>query len=164
MDTMLPLHLSYEFWVNFRHNTDTSTEGMVGMLNFGYNKINWRGLCGNRSEGAMVFLMSNPEKIVWDEVSKNPSKHAEAVLRSNVENIDMHALSSNIGDWSSNLLRETAWHRCMIFKEDLMKNRFHPENAKYKDWGFWGNEYDEYEYELPLPTISVVVDDDVMCL
>lgn len=160
---MLPLHLSYDFWVNFRHNTDTSTEGMVGMLNFGYNKINWRGLCGNRSEGAMVFLMSNPEKIVWDEVSKNPSKHAEAVLRSNVENIDLHSLSSNIGDWSSNLLRETVWHRCNIFKEDLMNNRFHPDNvSKFEEWGFWGHEDDEYE--LPLSTISVVVDDDVMCL
>jgi len=26
---------------------------------------------------------------------------------------------------------------CMLFKEDLIKNRFHPRNiSKFKDWGF----------------------------
>jgi len=32
---------------------------------------------------------------------------------------------------------------CMLFKEDLMKNRFHPRNIlKFKDWGVNGFESD----------------------
>ena len=32
---------------------------------------------------------------------------------------------------------------CMLFKEELMKNRFHPRNIpKFKDWGVNGFEFE----------------------
>ena len=36
--------------------------------------------------------------------------------------------------------------RCLVFKEDLMKNRFHPRNIiKFKDWGIDGFDSDDSE-------------------
>jgi hypothetical protein len=35
---------------------------------------------------------------------------------------------------------------CLIFKEDIMKNRFHPRNIpKFRDWGIDG--FEDYEEE-----------------
>jgi len=34
-------------------------------------------------------------------------------------------------------------YNCLIFKEELMKNRFHPHNIfKFKDWGVNGFDFD----------------------
>jgi hypothetical protein len=34
--------------------------------------------------------------------------------------------------------------KCLIFKEDLIKNRFHPRNLnKFKDWGI--EEFEDWE-------------------
>jgi hypothetical protein len=35
---------------------------------------------------------------------------------------------------------------CLLFKEDLMKNRFHPRNIpKFRDWGIDG--FEDYEMD-----------------
>jgi hypothetical protein len=40
--------------------------------------------------------------------------------------------------------------RCGVFKEDLVKDRFHPRNliaGKFKDWGIDGFEDDSEDYD-----------------
>ena len=119
---------------------------MMNMLHFGYNKINWCGISANSADGALMFLESNLDKVVWTALSGNQNAKTEKLLRANASQVDMESLAFNVGEWSFNLLRELALCRCMVFKEDLMKNRFHPDNfPKFADWGFWGQGDDEYE-------------------
>ena len=73
----------------------------------------------NSSEGAMRLLEKNQDKINWSLLCKNPG----------IFTYDYKKMKQN----------------CMLFKEDLMKNRFHPCNIpKFKDWridGF-GSDFD----------------------
>ena len=117
---------------------------MMEMLQVGYNKINWSGLSANSADGALMFLESNIDKVYWPSLSGNPNAKTEKLLRANPSQVDTDALAVNVGKWSWNLLRELAWSRCRVFKEDLMKNRFHPVNfAKFAVWGFWEQEEEE---------------------
>ena len=146
MTQSLPLYLDYDFWSKFLNDNKTSPESMMEMLQVGYNKINWSGLSANSADGALMFLESNIDKVYWPSLSGNPNAKTEKLLRANPSQVDTDALAVNVGKWSWNLLRELAWRRCMVFKEDLVKNRFHPDNmSKMEDWGFWGHEEDEYE-------------------
>ena len=78
-------------------------------------KINWSWLSGNPN--AIPLLEKYPEKIVWSWLSRNPS----------------------IFTYDYDAMRE----RCLIFKEDLMKNRFHPRNLdKFRDWRIDGFDSD----------------------
>ena len=64
------------------------------------------------------ILLQYPEKINWYDLSKNP----------------------NIFTYDYEAMRE----KCLIFKEDLIKNRFHPRNLnKFKDWGI--EEFEDWE-------------------
>ena len=144
MTQSLPLYFDYEFWAKFRNDNKTSPEMMMEMLQVGYNKINWSGLSANSEDGALMFLESNLHNVYWPSLSGNPNAKTEKLLRANASLVDMDALAVNVGKWSSNLLRELAWRRCMVFKENLMKNRFHPDNVpKFVDWGFWEQEDEE---------------------
>ena len=146
MTQSVPLYFDYEFWSKFRNDNKTSPEMMTNMLQVGYNKINWSGLSANSADGVFMFLESNLHNVYWPSLSGNPNAKTEKLLRAHPSLVDMDALAVNSGEWSSNLLRELAWSRCIVFKEDLMKNRFHPKNVlKFEDWGFWGHEEDEYE-------------------
>ena len=146
MTQSLPFHLDYDFWMKFRNDTNTTPEMMMNMLDFGYNKINWNGLSANSEDGALIFLEANLHNVEWSSLSRNPNTKTEKLLRANASLVDMDALAFNAGEWSSKLLRELACRRCMVFKEDLMKNRFHPDNfAKFAVWGFWEQEDDEYK-------------------
>ena len=118
------------------------------------------------NSGARELILANPDEFEpWniDHMTSNPCMFdaVEDELKNRPDRVDMDSLLSNpeILEYDYAAM----WRRCMVFKEDLMKNRFHPENAKYKDWGFWGNEdddyplptYDEYEYVFPLPTYDL---------
>ena len=73
------------------------------------DKICWEYFSWNSSEGAMQLLEKNPDKIRWWHLSENP----------HIFKYDYKQMKDN----------------CMLFKEDLMKNRFHPCNIlKFKDW------------------------------
>ena len=145
MTQSLPLYFDYEFWSKFRNDNKTSPESMMEMLQVGYNKINWIGLSANSADGVLMFLEANLHNVYWSSLSGNPNAKTEKLLRANSSLVDMDALAFNAGEWSFNLLCELAWRRCMVFKEDLMKNRFHPDNVtKFAVWGFWGQE-EEYE-------------------
>lgn len=135
-----PLHLAYEFWSQFGFNID-SVDELIGVLSIGYYKINWTGLCANPTEGAITFLSSHIEMIDWVSLCKNKSVYTERVLRSNIDKIDLMTLSSNPAVWARDLFREMACRRCIVFKDDLMNNRFHPDNiSKFVDWGFWNDD------------------------
>ena len=81
------------------------------------------------------------EKLDWLHLSENPA--AIHLLESNPKKIDWEWLSENtaIFQYDYEAMRE----RCGAFKEDLIKDRFHPRNliaGKFKDWGIDGFDSD----------------------
>jgi len=99
------------------------------------DKINWGYLSQNSSLDAIQLLRENPDKIDWDWLSYNPN--AIALLRENPDKIDWGWLSQqkNIFTYDYEKMREN----CLLFKEDLMKERFHPRNLrKFSSWGHSG--------------------------
>ncbi len=148
---------------------NTSPEAVEMLIN-NQEMINWSMLSGNFA--AIEFLLENKDKIVWSKFSSNQHPNAVDFLEANPLNINWCSLSGNTSAlrlfknkcddhntlsriYIKELLTNTAifeydyaamWRRCMVFKEDLMKNRFHPDNVpKFADWGFLGHEEDEYE-------------------
>ncbi len=90
-------------------------------------------MCFNKSEGAMKLLEKNPDKIDWSCLSMNNSKGAMQLLEKNTDKIHWYSFSSNpyIFTYDYKKMKQN----CMLFKEDLMKNRYHPCNIpKFKDW------------------------------
>ena len=72
--------------------------------------IVWVLLSRNTCAEAIELLKENPDKINWSQLSKNP----------------------NIFTYDYDKMREN----CLLFKEDLMKERFHPRNLyKFSSWG-----------------------------
>jgi hypothetical protein len=115
----------------------------IHLLEANPNKINWRWLSKNTS--AIHLLEANPDKIDWLFLSKNPS--AIHLLEANPDKINWGWLHLNpaIFQYDYDAMRE----RCGVFKEDLIKDRFHPRNliaGKFKDWkidGFDSESEDE---------------------
>ena len=92
---------------------------------------------------AIELLKKNQDKIDWYWFSENPC--AIELLKLNQDKIDWQDLSEtpNIFTYNYDIMREN----CLLFKEDLMKNRFHPRNLyKFSSWGFNGG-IDEEENE-----------------
>ena len=83
------------------------------------DKIYWPWLSGNPN--AIHLLEKNQDKIIdWWYLSRNP-----AIFTYDYDKIRAH---------------------CLIFKEDIIKNRFHPRNIpKFRDWGIDG--FEDYEEE-----------------
>ena len=82
------------------------------------DNLNWD--CLSRNINAIQLLRENPDKINWYNLSKNPS----------IFTYDYEKMRENV----------------LLFKEDLMKERFHPRNLrKFSSWGHNGgiNEDDE---------------------
>ena len=103
------------------------------------DRIDWNWLSENPN--AMALLEANPGRIDWQELSRNQA--AIHLLEANQDKIRWTRLSLNtaIFQYDYEAIRE----RCGVFKEDLMKERFHPRNliaGKFKDWGIDGFEDD----------------------
>ena len=82
------------------------------------DKIHWYYLSLNPN--AIQLLKENPDKIDWTNLSKNPS----------IFTYDYEKMRENM----------------LLFKEDLMKERFHPRNLrKFSSWGHEGGIDDDYE-------------------
>jgi hypothetical protein len=108
------------------------------------DKIEWLELSQNPSANALELLMQHPDKIHWLELSKNQSANALKLLMQNQDKVDWTALSSNpaIFTYDYAAMKEN----CLLFKEDLMKERFHPRNLpKFKSWGIDGYDSDSDE-------------------
>ena len=92
---------------------------------------------------AIELLKANPYKIIWWNFSENPC--AIELLKENQYKINWHwlSLNPNIFTYDYDKMREN----CLLFKEDLMKERFHPRNLyKFSSWGHNGG-IDEEENE-----------------
>ena len=113
------------------------------------DNIHWDHLCKNPSEGAIQLLEKNQNKINWSRLCENPSEGAMWLLEKNQDKIDWHWLSQNLYIFKYDYIQMK--QNRMLFKEDLIKNRFHPRNiSKFRDWGINGfdNEYFFYKNEI----------------
>ena len=113
--------------------------GAINLLEANPDRIDWTWLSGNAA--AIHLLESNSDKINWTCLSANPA--AIHLLEANPDKIDWWALSRNpaIFQYDYDAMRD----KCGIFKEDLIKDRFHPRNliaGKFKDWGIDGFDSD----------------------
>ena len=103
------------------------------------DKIHWPWL--SRNPAAIHLLEKNPGSIDWAFLSVNPA--AIHLLEANQDKInwDWFYLNPAIFQYDYDAMRE----RCGAFKEDLIKDRFHPRNliaGKFKDWGIDGFDSD----------------------
>ena len=135
------------------------------MLESNPDKINWEILSTNIN--AIHLLESNPDKINWHYLSKNTN--AIHLLEANQDKINWQAISANSGalkilernqnmiDWlflsiNHNICTydyDKMNEQCLIYKEELIKNRFHPRNLnKFRDWkidGFYEDSDDDVD-------------------
>jgi hypothetical protein len=115
------------------------SEGAMQLLEKNQNKICWMYLSANTSDGALRILANNLDKIVWWSLSQNPA--AMQLLFENQDKIKWANLSMNpaifVYDYAA--MRQN----CLLFKEELMKDRFHPQNlTKFREWGTDGFDSD----------------------
>lgn len=97
------------------------------------NKLNWQMLSLNPH--AIELLTANQDKIDWRWLSSNPN--AIELLKENPLKIDWQRLSTNPSIFTYDY--EKMHTNCLLFKEDLMKDRFHPRNLyKFSSWGHSG--------------------------
>ena len=143
-------------WIGISGNPSPNA---IQMLKKNPDKIYWNWLSGNSSFDAIQILKENPEKINWDYLSGNSSLDAIQMLTTNQEKINWPILSGNPG--AIKLLQanpeKIVWKglsenhhiftynydkmrtNMLLFKEDLMKERFHPRNLrKFSSWGHSG--------------------------
>ena len=103
------------------------------------NALCWVGLSSNPSDGAMTLLENNIDKIDWSGLSMNSSERAMTLLAQNIDKINLFWLFYNPNIFEYNY--DSMQNRCNIYKEDLIKNRFHPRNIfKFNAWGVEGFE------------------------
>ena len=114
--------------------TGTNLELPMRLLNWiDKDKLDWLNLSANPC--AMDLLTANPDKIDWTYLTSNPN--AIDLLTANQDKIHWQQLSANpnIFTYDYDIMREN----CLLFKEDLMKERFHPRNLyKFSSWGHNG--------------------------
>ena len=107
-------------------------------------QIDLSRLSRNPCAEAIALLKEYPLKIDWSQLSLNPTAEALALLKENPLKIYWIQLSYNpsIFTYDYEKMREN----CLLFKEDLMKERFHPRNLyKFSSWGFNGGIDEEDE-------------------
>ena len=139
-------------WKNVSSNNQD-----IDFLKEHLDKVNWDALSCNPN--AVDILDDNLDKINYNWLSSN--KNATHLLKDNIMKIDWYNLASNENaiDLLEKHLMTTndpiIWfylstnpniftydyqsmrNRCDIYQEQLIKNRFHPDNfGKFQDWGF----------------------------
>ena len=126
--------------INWYHLSSNPCAEAIALLKENPLKINWSYLSTNPN--AIALLRENPLKIDWFNLSWNSCAEAIALLRENPLKIDWFRLSQNpsIFTYDYEKMREN----CLLFKEDLMKERFHPRNLrKFSSWGHSGGIEDD---------------------
>jgi len=106
----------------------------IQLLEKNPDKIDWYQLCYNRSEWAIHLLEQNQNLINnWLGLSFHRSEHPIQLFKKNPDKIYWYNLSQNPHLFTYDYIQMK--QNCLIFKDDLMKNRFHPRNiSKFKDW------------------------------
>ena len=92
-------------------------------------------MSSNSSLDAIALLKENPDKINWYYLSSNSNAEAMSLLKEHPDKINWICLSLNpsIFTYDYDKMRENM----LLFKEDLMKERFHPRNLR--KFGLWGH-------------------------
>ena len=141
--TNLELHMCLRDWIDkdkLNWICLSSNVNAVALLRENPDEINWTNLSSNSN--AVALLKENPDKIHWTNLSENPCAEAIALLKENPLKINWTNLSKNpsIFTYDYDKMRENM----LLFKEDLMKERFHPRNLrKFSSWGHNGGIDDE---------------------
>ena len=99
------------------------------------DKIDWRYLSYNPNTEAVALLKENPNKIYWAGLSSNSNTEAIQMLKENPDKIDWKYFSKNPNIFTYDY--EKMYTNMLLFKEDLMKERFHPRNLR--KFGLWGH-------------------------
>jgi len=123
-------------WAELSSNSNPKA---IELLEQNPEKIDWAELSSNSNPKAIELLEQNPEKIDWDWLSGNSNPKALELLEKNPDKIDWYRLSINplIFEYDYDAMEIN----CLIYKSELMKNRFHPRNLyKFVSWGFPGIE------------------------
>lgn len=108
---------------------------VLKLLAANQDKIWWNALSRNKSPLALALLLKNQDKINWHCVSDTDSFGAVQLLAENQDKIDWQELSANpfIFEYDYDAMR----HYCSVFKDELLEERFHPDNLpKMSGWGF----------------------------
>ena len=110
----------------------------IELLKENPDKINWLHLSSNPN--AIELLKENPDKIDGTELACNAN--AIELLKEHPDKINWWILSHNPNIFTYDY--EKMRKNCLLFKEDLMKERFHPRNIpKFGHWGFWDDDDDD---------------------
>ena len=104
----------------------------LDLLERNFDKIDWKEL--SKNPNAIQLLEKNLDKINWAGLSENPN--ALHLLERNLDEIVWECLSENPSIFEYDYKSMT--ERCDIYKEELIANRFHPNNFhKFMDWGIF---------------------------
>ena len=130
-------------WKRLSRNPNT-----ISILEKNLNKVDWSELSSNPN--AIHILEKNLDKMNWEELSRNPNPNAIHLLEKNLDKVTTKcwrnlSLNPNIFTYDYKAMKDRMFRNGGI-KEDLMKNRFHPQNLyKFKWWGFDGPDDDDLE-------------------
>ena len=114
-------------------------------------KIDWRLLSRNSCDKALELLKKNPNKINWVQLSMNSNPKALELIERNQKIMNEYNCLNEYNCWRCLSLNPNIFGydyavmetNCLIYKAELMKNRFHPRNLyKFVSWGFPGIEED----------------------
>jgi hypothetical protein len=99
----------------------------IHLIEKNLDKIGWK--CLSENPAAIHLLEKNQDKIDWKWLSKNPA--AIHLLEKNLDKVDWEYISGN-----PEIFEYDYASMSRPFTEELMKNRFHPDNIdKFEDWG-----------------------------
>jgi hypothetical protein len=95
------------------------------------------------SSEEIQLLRENPDTINWRSSPLNNSPYAIPLLKENQDKIWWHGLSKSPHIFTYDY--EKMNNNMLLFREDLMNERFHPRNIpKFRDWGIpWFEDYED---------------------
>jgi hypothetical protein len=114
----------------------------IYLLEQNLDKIDWYQL--SKNPNAIHLLEQHQDKINWYNLSKNPG--AIHLIKKGFE--ENKIPKNNIKYWWNSLLLNPSIFtctydydkiraHCLVFKEGIIKNRFHPRNIhKFTSWGY----------------------------
>ena len=127
------IHLLEKNLANVDWNWLSYNPNAIHLLEKNLGKVNWFNLSGNPN--AIHILEKNLDKVDWEWLSLNPN--AIHLLEKNLDKVNWKSLSENpnIFTYDYKAMKDRMFREGI--KEDLMKERFDPENIdKFNGWGF----------------------------
>ena len=133
--------------IEINWNLLSGNHNAIELLKENQDKINWNMLSQNPA--AIELLEQNQDKINWYYLFSNPSAIHLLEQKFKTENYHYGCLCKNpaIFVYDYDKMKQTMYNSGL--KEDLIKNRFHPNNVpKFKSWKIDGFESDHDDLQL----------------